>query len=226
MIVFAVTASQTGLKIGHVHNYQCGTCDFDQYFEDILSSKTGSRPFEMNVIRGIKLPVGYSFHNGHTWARVESGGFIRVGLDDFSMKLFGKADAFDLPLMGKELNHGVPGWGINRNGNVADVLSPIDGVITEVNPNVRENPEITNREPFENGWLFSVRTPDINKTMKQLMKDSESLDWMNGEIDTLEKMIEDVAGPLAADGGYLADDIFGALPELGWTNLAKTFLKT
>lgn len=208
------------------YNYQCGTCDFDQYFEDILSSKTGSRPFEMNVIRGIKLPVGYSFHNGHTWARVESGGFIRVGLDDFSMKLFGKADAFDLPLMGKELNHGVPGWGINRKGNVADVLSPIDGVITEVNPNVRENPEITNREPFENGWLFSVRTPDINKTMKQLMKDSESLDWMNGEIDTLEKMIEDVAGPLAADGGYLADDIFGALPELGWTNLAKTFLKT
>ena len=208
------------------YNYQCGTCDFDQYFEDFLSSKIGSRPFEMNEIRGIKIPVGYSFHNGHTWARVESGGFIRVGLDDFSMKLFGKVDAFDLPLMGKELSHGVPGWGINRKGNAADVLSPIDGVITEVNPGVRENPEITNREPFEKGWLFAVRTPDIHKTMKQLMKDIESVDWMNGEIDTLEKMIEDVAGPLAVDGGYLVDDIFGALPELGWTNLAKTFLKT
>jgi glycine cleavage system H lipoate-binding protein len=208
------------------YDYQCGTCDFDQYFEDVLTSKTGSSPFEMNEIRGIQLPVGYSFHNGHTWARIESGGFIRIGLDDFSMKLFGEADGFDLPLMGKELNQGTPGWGINRKGNLADVLSPIDGVITEVNSKVREYPEITNREPFENGWLFAVRTPDVTKTMKKLMKDSDSLDWMNGEIDTLEKMIEDVAGPLAADGGYLTNDIFGALPELGWSNLTKTFLKT
>jgi hypothetical protein len=39
-------------------------------------------------------------------------------------------------------------------------------------------------------------------------------------------MIEDVAGPLAADGGYLAEDIYGNMPELGWNNLTKTFLKT
>jgi len=39
-------------------------------------------------------------------------------------------------------------------------------------------------------------------------------------------MIEDVAGPLAADGGYLADDIYGNLPDLGWNNLTKKFLKT
>ncbi|MFH2064064.1 MAG: glycine cleavage system protein H [Pseudomonadota bacterium] len=208
------------------YDYQCSTCDFDQYFEDILSSRIGSRPFEMNEIRGIQLPVGYSFHHGHTWARIESGGFIRVGLDDFSMKLFGKADGFDLPLMGKELDQGVPGWGIKRKDNLADVLSPIGGVITEVNPKVRENPETANREPFADGWLFTVRTPDIGSTMKKLMKDTESLDWMNAEINTLEEMIEDVAGPLTADGGYLTNDIFGALPQLGWSNLVRTFLKT
>jgi hypothetical protein len=39
-------------------------------------------------------------------------------------------------------------------------------------------------------------------------------------------MIEEVAGPLAADGGYLQEDIFGNIPDLGWKNLTKTFLKT
>jgi hypothetical protein len=39
-------------------------------------------------------------------------------------------------------------------------------------------------------------------------------------------MIEEVAGPLAADGGYLAEDIFGNLPGLGWGRLTKAFLKT
>jgi len=58
------------------------------------------------------------------------------------------------------------------------------------------------------------------------MADADSLDWMNGEVGKLENMVEEVAGPLAADGGYLADDIFGNLPELGWSNLTKAFLKT
>jgi hypothetical protein len=71
-----------------------------------------------------------------------------------------------------------------------------------------------------------VRTPDIKSTMKKLMVDQDSLSWINEEVNHLETMIEDVAGPLAADGGYLADDIYGNLPDLGWKNLAQKFLKT
>jgi len=49
---------------------------------------------------------------------------------------------------------------------------------------------------------------------------------MNNEVTNLETMIEDVAGPLVADGGYLAEDIYGKLPNLGWNNLTKAFLRT
>jgi hypothetical protein len=45
-------------------------------------------------------------------------------------------------------------------------------------------------------------------------------------VKQLEGMIEKVACPLAADGGYLQEDIYGNLPDLGWKNLTKTFLKT
>jgi len=106
------------------------------------------------------------------------------------------------------------------------VLSPVDGVIVEVNSKVRENPQLANREPYAGGWLFMIRTPDIKGTMNKLMIDQNSLAWMNQEVTHLESMIEDVAGPLAADGGYLAEDIYGNLPDLGWDNLTKKFLKT
>jgi hypothetical protein len=62
--------------------------------------------------------------------------------------------------------------------------------------------------------------------MKNLMDDTSGLQWMDSEVSKLEDMIEEVAGPLAADGGYLADDIFGNVPDLGWARLRKTFLKT
>jgi glycine cleavage system H lipoate-binding protein/uncharacterized CHY-type Zn-finger protein len=208
------------------YDYECAKCDFDQYFEDVWTTKAKAYPGEMQRVKGFDVPTGYYFHNGHAWACIESGGYIRVGLDDFALKVLGQADAFDLPLMGKELDQNKVGWGLKRKHNLADVLSPIDGVIMEVNSKVRENPKLANHEPYGEGWLFMVRTPDIKGTMKKLMVDQDSLTWMNGEVRNLETMIEEVAGPLAADGGYLADDIYGNLPDLGWDNLTKKFLKT
>jgi len=207
-------------------NYNCSRCDFDQFFEEVWNARTKSLPFEMQNVKGFDVPMDYFFHNGHTWARIESGGYVRIGLDDFALKLLGKADALDLPLIGKELDRNRDGWGLRRKDNHAAVLSPIDGVIVEVNSQVRENPEIANREPYGDGWLFLVRTPNIKRSVKKLMADTESLNWINKEVGQLEGMIEETAGPLAADGGYLQNDIFGNLPDLGWKNLTKTFLKT
>ncbi|MFH1490902.1 MAG: glycine cleavage system protein H, partial [Pseudomonadota bacterium] len=197
-----------------------------QFFEDVWTAKTGGRPIEVQEVKGFRVPMGHYFHNGHTWARIESGGYIRVGMDDFSLKLLGRSDAFDLPLMGKELARDKAGWGFKREKNRADVLSPVDGVITEVNATLFERPEAANQGPYEDGWIFTVRHPDIKEAMKKLMPDTESLGWMQDEVNTLENMIEEVAGPLAADGGYLAEDIFGKLPALGWKNLTGTFLRT
>ena len=37
---------------------------------------------------------------------------------------------------------------------------------------------------------------------------------------------QEQAGPLATDGGFLSDDIYGKLPQLGWEKLTKLFLHT
>jgi glycine cleavage system H lipoate-binding protein len=208
------------------YDYQCAACDFDQFFEDVWTTKSKSIPGEVQQVKGFDVPMDFYFHEGHAWARIESGGYIRIGLDDFALKVLGKADALDLPLMGKELDQGKVGWGLKRQDNLADVLSPIDGVIVEVNSQLREKPDIANREPYGDGWLFMVRTPDVKATMGKLMVEQTSLSWMNNEVTHLESMIEDVAGPLAADGGYLAEDIYGNLPDIGWSSLTKAFLKT
>ena len=208
------------------HDYQCGTCDFDQFFEDVWSVKSKTLPFEMEEVKGFQIPRGYYYHDGHTWARIESGGHIRVGMDDFALKLLGRADALELPLMGKELGRGKAGWGFHRDDHVADVLSPVDGVILDVNTNIRERPALANERPYEDGWLFVIHNRDVKGTVKPLMTDKEGIEWIEGEVSSLEHMIEEVAGPLAADGGYLAEDIFGHIPDLGWERLAKTFLKS
>jgi len=208
------------------YNYECSTCDFDQFFEEVWAAKIGSLPHGMRSIKGFQVPSEAYFHDGHTWARIESGGLIRVGMDDFSARLLGKANAFDLPLMGKEFSQGKVGWGLKRDSNLADVLSPVDGVIVEVNAKLRDKPMMANQEPYREGWLFAVRNQDTKGAFKKLMDDAASMDWMAAEVGKLEAMIESVAGPLAADGGYLTEDIYGNLPALGWKTLTRAFLKT
>lgn len=208
------------------YDFRCEKCDFDQYFEDVLAAKTQDTPTDVTTVKGFDVPRRYHFHNGHTWARIESGGCLRVGLDDFSLKVFGKADGFELPLMGKELNHDQIAWGLKRRDRLADVRAPVDGVIMEVNTRVIENPGLANREPYGDGWLFVVRTPDVKSAAKRLMSDAASVDWINGEVGVLEEMVSEVAGPLAADGGTFGPDLYGSLPGLDWQKLTQTFLKT
>jgi len=208
------------------YDFECSKCDFDQFFEDVWSVKTETSPLELHEIKGFKLPVGYYFHGGHTWARIESGGYIRVGMDDFALKLFGTPQSFDLPVMGKEMDQGRAGWGFKRDDKSADVLSPVSGVIVEVNSALRDRPQQAGMDPYKGGWLFMLRNPGIKDTFKSLMCDAESVSWLGSEVNRLEGMIEEVAGPMAADGGFLSDDIYGKMPKLGWNNLARNFLKT
>ena len=208
------------------YDYECAHCDFDQFFEDVWSPSIGANPAEVGDVRGFEIPYGYYFHMGHAWARIENGGDIRIGLDDFATKVFGDADALDLPLLGTSLDPDKPGCGYKRRDNAAEVLSPVGGVVTAVNAKVRENPTLAGGAPYGEGWLFMLHTPNVKKSMATLMDTADSLKWIGKEVDCLERMIEDVAGPLAADGGILTRDIFGALPKLGWKNLTKTFLKT
>jgi glycine cleavage system H lipoate-binding protein len=186
----------------------------------------GSLACEKGQVRGITLPTGHYFHLGHAWARIESGGEIRVGLDDFAAKVFGKADAMALPLLGYQMEPDRPGFGFKRGSREAEVLAPLGGVVTSVNARVRENPNLSAQAPYDEGWLFMVHAPDVKKAVNSLMDSAASVDWMGQEVARLEQIIEDAAGPLATDGGFLAGDIYGALPVLDWDRLTRTFLKS
>lgn len=161
------------------YNYECAACDFDQFFEDVWSVKTADAPHEIQLVRGFKVPMGYYFHEGHTWARIESGGTIRIGMDDFIMKSLGNKCTFVLPLMGKRVIAGMPSWKVISQENSTDVLSPVSGIIIAVNQEA--TPAIVSEDPYGKGWLFLVNVSDIKNVLKPLMTDQQAMNWISGE---------------------------------------------
>ena len=71
-----------------------------------------------------------------------------------------------------------------------------------------------------------LHSTNLRQDLKDLMIGDQARDYLDDEIDCLYRVIEAEAGPLAADGGYLGDDIFGNLPQTSWEKLTRQFLRT
>ena len=218
--------------IGHIefrsctHDYQCANCEFDQYFSDQLAVHAVVQPVDVLDVKGFKIPHGFYLHPGHTWVKIEEGSAVRVGLDDFAMRLLGPLDQIQAPLMGKQLEQGRKDISLRREGNDATLLSPVSGVVTDINPKLRECGSRGNEDPYSESWILRLHCANLRGDLKNLMIGDQAGEFIDQEVERLYEVIEETAGPLAADGGYLGDDIFGNLPQLGWQKLTRKFLRT
>jgi glycine cleavage system H lipoate-binding protein len=208
------------------HEYRCGNCEFDQYFQDQYTVHAFVRPVDFLDVDGFKIPQGYYLHQGHCWAKLEEGSEVRLGIDDFALRLLGPLDQIKAPLVGKEIQQNRSGILMNRDKFETKVLSPISGVVTAVNSKLREQGNVANEDPYSEGWILRVHSHNLRQDLKNLMIGDETETFYSQEVRRLYKVIEDTVGPLTADGGQLNHDIFGNLPQLGWERLTKLFLRT
>jgi glycine cleavage system H lipoate-binding protein len=206
------------------HDYQCGNCEFDQYFNDQFTVHAIVRPVELCDIKGIKIPQGYYLHRGHCWARLEADSAVRIGLDDFALRLLGPLDTIEAPLMGKSIEQGRGDIQLRRDEHSAELLAPVTGVVTDINPRLREKGKAANEDPYSDGWILRLHATDLRRDLKQLMIGGQAADFIDNEVERLLEVIEETAGPLAADGGEFGQDIYGNLPDLGWDRITRMFL--
>ncbi len=158
--------------------------------------------------------------------KIEEGSTARIGLDDFALRLLGPLDRVDAPLLGKEVKQDRDDILLSRSSNTARVQSPISGVVTDINPELRERGSLANQDPYTQGWVMRLHSQNLRQDIKNLMIGEQASQYLDGEIDRLYEVIEEEAGPLAADGGYLGDDIYGNLPQTSWQKLTRQFLRT
>jgi len=208
-----------------IHNYDCATCAYHQLMEEETITLAVSH-VEKVYAGGFSLAQRYYYHRGHTWARIEYGGRVRLGLDDFAMRLLGPMDTLKLPALGTSVHQGKPGIGIARNDLKAEALCPMEGIVVATNPNLRQK-GMANKDPYGEGWLMIIEPTKLKMNLKNLIFGDESTAWMEDESSRLAALVTEEADyKLAATGGRAVNDIYGQMPELGWDTLVKTFLLT
>lgn len=206
------------------YDYECGSCMFDQMLEDSFELQLPFRVTNIASIDGYRFPDGHFLHEGHTWARVEQGGRVRIGMDDFSMRLFGPVDKFDLPLTGEQVTIGETGFAFKRGGKDAEVLAPVTGIVAAVNNGVATSPGLVKDEPYNEGWIMVIEPAEMKRNLKGLMFGKQTAEWIRWEHQKLMGLVSGV-GLSFADGGAV-EDVVGKVPSLPWTLLRKEFLRS
>jgi glycine cleavage system H lipoate-binding protein len=173
---------------------------------------------------GVQAPPGdYYLHRGHAWAALEDSGEVRVGLDDFSQKILGPADALKLPDVGTVFYQDHICMAVIKKDNKASFEAPVDGMITAVNPKVQKNPRLLHDDPYGEGWLFKVKPTNLEHNLANLLSGEKNDAWIGKEAHRLLNLMDTAAGVTLPTGGALSSDVYGQCPQIGWRRLVKEF---
>jgi len=188
--------------------------------EDKVPAKVQLQP---TYVSGFDVPANLSYHPGHTWALQESPTFVRVGLDDFAARLVGKCDSIVLPKRGQWIRQGQKLVTILRDGEKAEMVSPIEGEVTRVNEELSKDPGISLREPYKAGWLVAVNSPDARTNFRNLLSGDVARRWMAEAASRLFAKLPAMAGAVAQDGGVAVADLTAEMPGQPWHEITHEF---
>ena len=101
-------------------------------------------------------PSDRKYTKDHEWARAE-GDLVRVGITAHAVDQLGDVTLVDLKPVGQVLDaHGHFG-DIESVKAVSELFSPLKGEVVEVNDALQDHPEQVNDDPYEAGWMITLR---------------------------------------------------------------------
>ena len=172
---------------------------------------------------GFDLPAGYLFHPGHTWMLNEGLQIARVGVDGFTANLLGKIDKVEVTHLNRWVRQGQKVCTL-RSGDVSvDMVSPVEGVVTSINHEAVDNPGLVNAEPYGNGWLCTIKAPDIDVNVNNLLRGTFVAPWMQNTLRRLAALLPQAA---VADGGLPVAGALAAVDAKTRASLTKEFFLT
>lgn len=123
----------------------------------------------------MNVPSDLRYTDDHEWVRFEDN-IATVGITDFAQGELGDVIFVELPEVDQEVTKDDPFGTIEAVKTVADLNSPIDGKVIEINEDIEDSPESVNEDCYGKGWLVKIKVED-NEAFENLMspEDYQSL---------------------------------------------------
>ena len=111
----------------------------------------------------VKFAEDRCYLETHEWAKLEGDGIVVVGISDHAQEALGDVVFVELPELGIELEAKSEVGVVESVKAASDIYSPVSGVISAINEQLEESPELVNDSPYDQGWFFKIRASDIEE---------------------------------------------------------------
>ena len=99
-------------------------------------------------------PTELLYSKTHEWV-LEEDGVATIGISDYAQDALGDLVFVNLPQEGDEVVAGEAFGDVESVKAVSDLISPVSGIVLEVNDELEDSPENLNSDPY-GAWIIKV----------------------------------------------------------------------
>lgn len=179
----------------------------------------------------IYVPQGLYYSKGHTWLNFSEDGKLKLGIDDFLNKVLKPRKINVLVSEGSKVNRGEPIFEVFTNSSKVRIFSPIDGVISSLNRNVIEHPELIRENPYRENWFAEIEPVDVKSVIPSFKIGKEVVSWMKEEVNRFKDLLAHLSpkpslvGATLYDGGNIVEGVAKLLDDKSISKFEEEFLK-
>ena len=107
-------------------------------------------------------PSKLKYAETHEWVGL-SGKIATVGISDHAQKEISDIVFIELPKLDKVVKQKESAMVIESVKAAFDIYAPMSGKVIKINDQLKDKPELVNRSPYQDGWLFQIECSDIKE---------------------------------------------------------------
>ena len=115
-----------------------------------------------------RVPKDRFYNENDCWAKLD-GNIATVGITDFLQNMVGDVIYVELPTLGTTVGQFDEVGSFESVKTVLDLLSPVAGVVKEINAQLKQKPELVNQDPHGNGWFVKIEVKDLETDKENLL---------------------------------------------------------
>jgi len=113
-----------------------------------------------------KIEEGIYYSESHEFVRVE-GDEAYIGITDYAQHELGNVVYVDMPDVDDEFEAGEEFGAVESVKAASDLLAPVSGIVTAINEELEDTPELLNQDAFA-AWIIKVKLTNKDE-LSQLM---------------------------------------------------------
>lgn len=107
----------------------------------------------------MNFPENLRYTKDHEWVLLE-GDIATIGITEFAQSELGDIVYVEIETLDQHLAADSVFGSVEAVKTVSDLFLPVTGTIVEINPELNNQPELINSNPYGEGWMVKVKVDD------------------------------------------------------------------